>query len=262
MPLSDLAPRHARFTPADVLRERLESACRAHPALARLEGIGASEAGRPLPGVTRGHGPRVVTLTTGAHADEPVGPETLAASPSESTATAKKETRAASAQRIRGRVVARECTAPPASSAAPVPSGSAAPAPTTGHPRALCEWRGGDLHSRPRGSEPLSPLMLRPRYQPPRLVSVDDVLDEVQSAIRDALDQALSRYVGRLEEATRPLRFDRPALPEKDAAVYLGLSARKLKELRREGKVPAARVEGRLTYYRRADLDRFMMGSD
>ncbi|HLA63585.1 MAG TPA: M14 family zinc carboxypeptidase, partial [Rhodothermales bacterium] len=52
-------------------------ACDAHPDLARVEEIGQSEENRPLLGVTLGRGPRTVTLVAGAHADEPVGPETL-----------------------------------------------------------------------------------------------------------------------------------------------------------------------------------------
>ena len=41
--------------------------------------IGHSEQGRPILGVTLGYGPRRASLVAGAHADEPVGPETLRA---------------------------------------------------------------------------------------------------------------------------------------------------------------------------------------
>lgn len=63
-------------TNAHVLAE-LEAACMANPDLATFELIGRSEQGRPIAGVTLGHGPRLVTLVAGAHADEPVGPATL-----------------------------------------------------------------------------------------------------------------------------------------------------------------------------------------
>lgn len=41
------------------------------------EVIGHSETGRPIVGLALGHGPRRATLLAGAHADEPVGAETL-----------------------------------------------------------------------------------------------------------------------------------------------------------------------------------------
>ncbi len=55
----------------------LERACAANPDLAQFHRLGTSEEGRPIAGITLGHGPETVTLVAGAHADEPVGPETL-----------------------------------------------------------------------------------------------------------------------------------------------------------------------------------------
>ena len=76
MTLSDLpAPRRFR-TSAEVYAD-LEAACEASPDLATFEAVGESEEGRPIAGVTLGLGPTLVTLVAGAHADEPVGPETL-----------------------------------------------------------------------------------------------------------------------------------------------------------------------------------------
>ena len=76
MTLADLDP-PARFrTSAEVLDE-MRAACEANPDLAQFETIGHSEGGRPIAGVTLGYGPTAVTLVAGAHADEPVGPETL-----------------------------------------------------------------------------------------------------------------------------------------------------------------------------------------
>ena len=72
LPLDGLAFR----TSADVF-EPMRAACASNPDLATFETIGVSEEGRPIAGVTLGHGPRLVTLIAGAHADEPVGPETL-----------------------------------------------------------------------------------------------------------------------------------------------------------------------------------------
>ena len=77
MTLSDLDLGDPRFrTSADVLDE-MAAACASNPDLAQFETIGESEEGRPIAGVTLGFGPRLVTLVAGAHADEPVGPETL-----------------------------------------------------------------------------------------------------------------------------------------------------------------------------------------
>ena len=76
MDLADLVPPACFRTSADVFGE-LRAACEANPDLAQFETIGHSEEGRPIAGVTLGFGPRTVTLVAGAHADEPVGPETL-----------------------------------------------------------------------------------------------------------------------------------------------------------------------------------------
>ncbi len=77
MRLADLDASSARFqTSADAF-DALHAACDASPHIATFETIGHSEEGRPIAGVTLGTGPRVVTLMAGAHADEPVGPETL-----------------------------------------------------------------------------------------------------------------------------------------------------------------------------------------
>ncbi|MEM1056732.1 MAG: M14 family zinc carboxypeptidase [Bacteroidota bacterium] len=77
MTLADLDIGTVRFrTSAEVLDE-LRHACESNPDLATFEIIGESEEGRPIAGVTLGYGPRLVTLMAGAHADEPVGPETL-----------------------------------------------------------------------------------------------------------------------------------------------------------------------------------------
>ncbi|MDT0631513.1 M14 family zinc carboxypeptidase [Rubrivirga litoralis] len=76
MRLADL-DRPARFRTSDDVFDEMRAACEANPDLAQFETIGRSEEGRPIAGVTLGYGPRTVTLVAGAHADEPVGPETL-----------------------------------------------------------------------------------------------------------------------------------------------------------------------------------------
>jgi len=58
-----------RFTPAAERDRRLQGV--------GGEVIGLSETGRPIVGLALGHGPRRATLLAGAHADEPVGAETL-----------------------------------------------------------------------------------------------------------------------------------------------------------------------------------------
>ena len=79
MLLADLDLSALRFrTSAEVFGD-LHDACDQNPDLATFETIGESEGGRPIAGVTLGYGPRLATLVAGAHADEPVGPETLRA---------------------------------------------------------------------------------------------------------------------------------------------------------------------------------------
>ena len=78
MTLSDL-PAPTAFRTSDAVLPELRAACEANPDLAEFEVIGESEQGRPIAGVRLGIGPRVATLVAGAHADEPVGPETLRA---------------------------------------------------------------------------------------------------------------------------------------------------------------------------------------
>ena len=55
----------------------LRDACEEHGDLAVFEVLGESEEGRPLCACILGRGRRAVSLVAGAHADEPVGPETL-----------------------------------------------------------------------------------------------------------------------------------------------------------------------------------------
>ena len=76
MDLADLAPPD-RFRTSDEVDGALRAACEANPDLAQFDVIGRSEEGRPIAGITLGYGPRTATLVAGAHADEPVGPETL-----------------------------------------------------------------------------------------------------------------------------------------------------------------------------------------
>ncbi len=65
------------FHTHEVILPRIREACTQAASLARYHEIGTSEEGRPLIGVTLGTGPHRVSLLAGAHADEPVGPETL-----------------------------------------------------------------------------------------------------------------------------------------------------------------------------------------
>ena len=79
MTLSELDLSAVRFRTSEAVLPELRAACDANPDLAEFEIIGESEGGRPIVGVRLGIGPRVATLVAGAHADEPVGPETLRA---------------------------------------------------------------------------------------------------------------------------------------------------------------------------------------
>ncbi len=77
--LAALIPEDALLTlrTQEEVRGALEAACRSSNGLATFHEIGRSEEGRPLDAVVMGTGPRTVLLLAGAHADEPVGPETL-----------------------------------------------------------------------------------------------------------------------------------------------------------------------------------------
>ena len=75
--LADLDLSALRFRQSAEVFDEMREACAQNPDLATFETIGESEEGRPIAGVTLGYGPRLVTLVAGAHADEPVGPETL-----------------------------------------------------------------------------------------------------------------------------------------------------------------------------------------
>ena len=79
MTLADLDLSGLHFRTSAEVFDDLRAACDANPDLADFETIGESEEGRPIAGVRLGVGPRVVSLVAGAHADEPVGPETLRA---------------------------------------------------------------------------------------------------------------------------------------------------------------------------------------
>jgi len=75
--LTSFADDAASFRTHQAVREDLLAACRRHPEVASFHPLGESEGGRPLYGVTLGHGPQHISLIAGNHADEPVGPETL-----------------------------------------------------------------------------------------------------------------------------------------------------------------------------------------
>ena len=77
MTLGDLDLAGLRFRTSAEVFDEMRAACEANPDLATFETVGESEGGRPIAGATLGWGPTVVTLVAGAHADEPVGPETL-----------------------------------------------------------------------------------------------------------------------------------------------------------------------------------------
>ncbi|HEX8298664.1 MAG TPA: M14 family zinc carboxypeptidase [Rubricoccaceae bacterium] len=77
MRLADLDTSDLRFRTSDEVFGELQAACETSPHLARFETIGHSEEGRPIAGITLGTGLKTVTLVAGAHADEPIGPETL-----------------------------------------------------------------------------------------------------------------------------------------------------------------------------------------
>jgi len=76
--LSDvLAPESPVFTTQEAARAAIEQACAAHSDIAAFEVVGRSEQGRDIYAAMLGAGPISVSLVAGAHADEPVGPQTL-----------------------------------------------------------------------------------------------------------------------------------------------------------------------------------------
>lgn len=68
---------HHTFHSYEDTVEALTSVCGLRSDLCSIERIGDSEEGRPILGIHLGTGPVKVSLMAGAHADEPVGPETL-----------------------------------------------------------------------------------------------------------------------------------------------------------------------------------------
>ncbi len=77
MRLTDLDLTDIRFRTDAEAQAVLRHACATNADLAQFHDLGTSEEGRPIAGITLGNGPKLVTLIAGAHADEPVGPETL-----------------------------------------------------------------------------------------------------------------------------------------------------------------------------------------
>ncbi|SHK08955.1 M14 family zinc carboxypeptidase [Rhodothermus profundi] len=77
--LATLIPDEATpvFRTQEMVRAALKSACQSSKGLATFYEIGRSEEGRPLDAIVMGRGQQTVLLLAGAHADEPVGPETL-----------------------------------------------------------------------------------------------------------------------------------------------------------------------------------------
>lgn len=65
------------FRTQEGIEAAIRQACEEHADLAAFHTLGESEEGRPLYGVVLGRGRQAVSLIAGAHADEPVGPETL-----------------------------------------------------------------------------------------------------------------------------------------------------------------------------------------
>ena len=77
MSLAELDLGDVCFQNCEDAYDPIRHACASNPDLAQFHELGHSEEGRLVYGVTLGNGPRLVTLVAGAHADEPVGPETL-----------------------------------------------------------------------------------------------------------------------------------------------------------------------------------------
>jgi hypothetical protein len=75
--LDALIPATPAFRTSAAVYDDLQSACADHPDVATFHDLGTSEEGRRIAGVVLGTGPRTISLIAGAHADEPVGPETL-----------------------------------------------------------------------------------------------------------------------------------------------------------------------------------------
>ena len=76
MHLCDLV-QNSTFRTASEVREAIRRACVENADIAEFRTLGYSDAGRPLEAVILGRGECTVSLVAGAHADEPVGPETL-----------------------------------------------------------------------------------------------------------------------------------------------------------------------------------------
>ena len=77
MILDNISVKDASFRFHDEVLNLLTNACSGHPDICSLEELGRSEEGRRLVGIRLGRGPLKACLLAGAHADEPVGPESL-----------------------------------------------------------------------------------------------------------------------------------------------------------------------------------------
>ena len=75
--LSEIDFPDVSFRTCDDVRPLIRQACKAETELATHVTLGTSEEGRAIDAVVLGMGTKAVSLIAGAHADEPVGPETL-----------------------------------------------------------------------------------------------------------------------------------------------------------------------------------------
>jgi len=74
---SELAGNNTRFLTAEEAHDQILQFVSRHAEVAKADTIGQTEEGRSILGVTIGTGSIQVSLLAGAHADEPVGPDTL-----------------------------------------------------------------------------------------------------------------------------------------------------------------------------------------
>lgn len=93
-----------------------------------------------------------------------------------------------------------------------------------------------------------------------KFAELAEVRAEVERSVHGKIDEALGSLLDRIEEATRPLRFNRPSLIEEDAADYLGVSVDKVKKLRRAGCIDECLRDGHSVYYSRESLDAYLRG--
>lgn len=87
---------------------------------------------------------------------------------------------------------------------------------------------------------------------------MEEISEAVVRLVRREIERALSQRDA-MEGKQQPKAIEPAVLGVVDAALYCGLKPRTLYNLKSVGRGPRAYKQGRLTVYRRADLDTWLL---